>query len=324
MITYNHEEYISKAIDSVMMQETSFDYELVIGEDCSTDRTREICIAYQNKYPNKIRLILNEKNLGAKPNFIQTFYACKGQYIAFLEGDDYWVSSRKLQKQVDFLETHSDYAICFTRTVCFDEDKKSETYSIPPEEYRKETLTIEDLLRCNFIANCSVLYRNGLFGNFPDWFLSLEIGDWPIHIMNAQHGKVGYLDEVMAIYRIHSRSYSAGKNAVDKLLTTIIVYDIINPYLNFEHASLIREMKAEIYQTLTKMHYDKNDLAGARHYAQKCLISLPIRKYISKRDLIRKSLMIFLKSLKVRTWGRRFFLFLKKKRMENKLWIKKI
>ena len=112
-ITYNHEKYIAQAIESVLIQEVNFDYELVIGEDCSTDKTREIVIDYQRKYPHKIRLLLNEKNLGMHRNFAQTYHACRGQYIAVLEGDDFWTSPHKLQKQVDFLDNNPDFAICF-------------------------------------------------------------------------------------------------------------------------------------------------------------------------------------------------------------------
>ena len=305
MITFNQEAYIAQAIESVMMQETNFDYELVIGEDYSTDRTREICVEYGKKYPNKIRLILNERNLGPKANFIQTWFMCNGQYIAILEGDDYWVASRKLQKQVDFLDSHPDYSICFTRTVCYDEDTGKEVSSLPPERYQKETLTIEELLGCNFIPDCSVMYRKGLFKDFPNWYYSIEIGDWPIHLMNAKHGKIAYLDEAMATYRIHSTSYSANKNVVDQLHMTIEVYELISPYLDYKYASLIRELISGIYQTLAQIYHDKGKLAEARRYSLKSLRRLPIMKYPSKRDFFGKTFLIFLKSLKVRTWWRR-------------------
>jgi len=317
MITYNHEAYIAQAIESVMMQETNFGYELVIGEDYSTDRTREICMEYGKKYPNKIRLILNERNLGPKANFIRTWSMCNCQYIAILEGDDYWVAFGKLQKQVDFLDSHPEYLICFTRTICFDEDTKKGVYFLPPEKYQKEALTIEELLQCNFIPNCSVMYRKGLFKEFPNWYSSIEIGDWPIHLMNAEHGKIGYLDEVMATYRIHSRSYSASKTLIDKLLMTIEVYELINPYLDFKYTSLINELKAGIYQTLAQLHYDKGELAGARHYTLKSLRSLPMRKYPLRQDLLRGSVRIFLKSLIIRTVGRRFFRCSREKPIAN-------
>src|SRR4051794_3890726 len=113
MITYNHERFIEQAVASALTQATSFEYEIVIGEDCSTDRTRNILIELQRANPDKIRLLLPEHNLGAQRNFVQTLDMCRGQYIAYLEGDDYWTSSAKLQQQVDFLDQHADFAICF-------------------------------------------------------------------------------------------------------------------------------------------------------------------------------------------------------------------
>lgn len=106
MITYNHEKFIAQAIDSVIMQKTNFDYEIVIGEDCSTDRTREIVLEYKAKHPDKFKLLLQEKNVGMMQNFIVTLKTCNGKYIALLEGDDYWTDPLKLQKQVDFLQAN--------------------------------------------------------------------------------------------------------------------------------------------------------------------------------------------------------------------------
>ncbi len=112
MITYNHEQYIEQAVRSVMMQETDFDYELVIGEDCSTDRTREIVLRLKEEFPDKIRLLLPEKNLGMIPNFVATYEACRGEYIALCEGDDYWTHPKKLQIQVDYMKG-SECRMCF-------------------------------------------------------------------------------------------------------------------------------------------------------------------------------------------------------------------
>ena len=102
MITYNQERYISQAIESVLSQQTDFSYEIVVGEDFSTDNTREVCREYQQRYPDKIRLLERDKNLGMAGNFLSTFKECNGQYLAVLEGDDYWVNPHKLQSQVDF------------------------------------------------------------------------------------------------------------------------------------------------------------------------------------------------------------------------------
>ena len=112
LICYNQEKYISKAIDSVLMQKTKFDYEIVLSDDCSTDDTAEICKKYAEKYPDIIRLIKRDKNIGGVRNYLENYKLCKGKYISYLEGDDFFVDPYKLQKQVDFLEIPMDICLC--------------------------------------------------------------------------------------------------------------------------------------------------------------------------------------------------------------------
>ena len=115
MITYNHEPYIRQAIEGVMMQKTDFEFELVIGEDCSQDKTREICFEYQKKHPDKIRVLWwheNVSNLGGNGRRVSAH--CRGEFIAFCEGDDYWIDPLKLQKQVDVMRNHPNVGLCFT------------------------------------------------------------------------------------------------------------------------------------------------------------------------------------------------------------------
>lgn len=111
MITYNHEDYIGQAIEHVAKQETSFPIELIIGEDCSTDGTRQIVFEYQKKYPDLIRIVTSEENVGARRNVLRTNAACRGEYVAYCEGDDYWHDPRKLQIQADFLESNPEYGL---------------------------------------------------------------------------------------------------------------------------------------------------------------------------------------------------------------------
>ena len=131
LVTYNHEKFIKQAIESVFMQKTDFDYEVVIGEDYSTDNTRKILSQYQMRYPHRIKAIFNNKNVGPVENFIRTLSTCKGKYIAYLEGDDYWTDAYKLQKQVDFLDKHPDYSLCFHSVEAFHQDQPDQTYLIP-------------------------------------------------------------------------------------------------------------------------------------------------------------------------------------------------
>lgn len=114
-VTYNHEPYLRKALDGFLMQKTTFPIEIVLAEDCSTDGTRSICEEYAAKYPILINYIWSELNVGPVENERRAFAVAKGKYIATCEGDDYWTEPLKLQRQVDFLESHPGYSVCFTR-----------------------------------------------------------------------------------------------------------------------------------------------------------------------------------------------------------------
>lgn len=255
MITYNQEQYIGQAIESVLAQQVNFAYELIIGEDCSTDNTRTICQAYQQKFPKIIHLLTPKKNLGMMQNFFSTFAECKGEYLAILEGDDFWTDPLKLQKQVDFLDTHQNYAIVFTRTDAFFQDEDRPGYEIPSEDAKPYAL--EDLLRNNFIANCSVMYRQGLVANFPDWFFHLDMVDWPMHVLYASHGKIGFLDEKMAKYRIHSKSNYSSRKLLQNYMSIQKFYQIINAYLNFSYSKSIYRFQGNTCRAIARL--SKND-----------------------------------------------------------------
>ena len=125
MITYNHEPYIAQALDRVLKQKVDFPFEIVIGEDCSTDNTRRIVDGYKNRFPEIVRIISSEKNVGVRKNFYRTIVNCKGKYISFCEGDDYWHDEKKLQLQTDYLEKHTDYGMVFSDCNVYNEKKGS-------------------------------------------------------------------------------------------------------------------------------------------------------------------------------------------------------
>lgn len=276
------------------MQETSFPFELVIGDDCSTDSTRDIVVDYANKYPEKTRPLLHEANLGlsGKNNFIKTLQSCRGQYIALCEGDDYWTAPDKLKRQVDFLENFPDHSVCFTRTRVFFEDNSYPSYEIPELDGQIHSLTLEELLRDNFIANCSVMFRRGLFAEFPNWYFDLLLGDWPLHILNAQHGKVGYVPEVMAAYRMHAGGIWSTRKLLDNLFEEAKFYKFVDKHLNFEYHDLIREMLAHKYQRIALEYLRRKDFAHARCYSIRSLNSLPLSQFMTSRFFIKKSLSI--------------------------------
>ena len=203
LITYNHVNFIKQAIDGVLMQKVGFAWELIIADDFSTDGTREIVLEYKDKYPDLIKLILQEKNVGAAQNFIDLITAPKSKYIAYFEGDDYWTDALKLQKQVDFLEANPDFAICFHNVAIINEDNP-ERNRLNNDDLTPEISTLDNLLEGNnYIATCSAVIKTNLIQNLPDWFTSLPFGDYALYLIAARHGKIKYINNVMSVYRIH-------------------------------------------------------------------------------------------------------------------------
>ena len=254
--TYNHGKFIAQAIESVLMQEVDFDYEIIIGEDCSSDNTRGIVIDYQKKYPDKIRLILNKNNMGMHYNFLQTLNACRGQYVAILDGDDYWTSPHKLQKQVNIMEAHPGCSICFHNIEVVYEDGKS---AGPYFENTPPCYTIEDLLINNFIPSCSTVFRNRLFDMYPSSFDEIPFGDWPLHVLNAKYGKICYIDEVMGVWRHHAGGFwtKGGKPSIYHLISCNVwnlkFYEIINKHLEYQYDHIISQRIAIHKEKLKKL-----------------------------------------------------------------------
>lgn len=223
MISYNHEKFIAQAIESILSQKTSHQIEIVIGDDCSTDQTKAIIESYQARFPDTFMVLPSEKNIGMIPNFIRTYEASTGKYVALLEGDDYWTDELKLEKQINFLEQHPDFAICHHRIKFLDENKQSfKTSSV-----QKEVTTIEDLALDNNISTPSCVFRNKLFGEFPASIYNSAIGDYFLHLLNAQYGKIKFLNETMSVYRIHNNGVWSNKSNLIRMSNWVKSLDLL-------------------------------------------------------------------------------------------------
>jgi glycosyltransferase involved in cell wall biosynthesis len=213
-ITYNHEPFIAQCIESVMMQKTNFDFEFIIGEDCSTDGTMAIVQKYAKKYPDIIRIITSEHNVGAAENDHRSDLACIGKYVAFCEGDDYWLDPYKLQKQVDFLEANPDFGMVHTNFTCLNGQKRLDGVWNDVDIPRGEVLN--ELLTKNCVATASVCIRNDLLKkiNIGETILSnnWRMGDYPLWLEVAGQSKIGYLEDDTTCYRIHSSSATHSTN----------------------------------------------------------------------------------------------------------------
>jgi glycosyltransferase involved in cell wall biosynthesis len=208
MITYGQEKFIGQAIEGILMQETNFEFELIVVNDCSPDNTHNIVNNYiiNHTKGNKIQYYRQEKNVGMIPNFVFALNKCKQKYVAICEGDDYWTDSQKLQKQVTFLEANSEFSICFHRVMLLqNNDLVNDWITNPPAG---ET-DIHHLIEFrNYIHTPSVVFRNKKL-QIPDAIFLSPVGDYFLYILLTQDGsKIKYLPEVMAVYRYGVGIYS--------------------------------------------------------------------------------------------------------------------
>lgn len=199
-ITYNQEKYIAQALESFVMQDAKFSFEVIVADDCSTDKTPSIIKEYARKHPEIIKPIFRKKNIGAIPNIMDVIKKAKGPFIALCEGDDFWTDPSKLQRQVDFLEKYKDYSMVFHPVRVFFENGETKDSIFPNF---KTGFTINRLLQGNFIQTNSVMYRALSKSEYNKLAVDVMPGDWYLHLFHARFGEIGFIDRTMSVYRRH-------------------------------------------------------------------------------------------------------------------------
>jgi glycosyltransferase involved in cell wall biosynthesis len=300
MITYNHEKFIAQAIESVMMQKTNFPIELIIGEDCSTDNTRAICIEYQKKYPKIIELQLPEINKGMTRNCIENMLAAKGKYIALCEGDDYWTDPLKLQKQVDFLEANPDYSLCCHRYKIYNENTKELTLTHESlfENLNSDGIEIdvETNLKAWLTKTVTVAFRMASldlslmakYNRFYDAHLFYSL---------LSAGKGYCLNFDGAVYRIHSGGiYSSIEGGAKKVFFNYKIYEELF-YYNHEDLVLKKTydgftewLLLEIINEFLNLHFHKTTLN---------ILAYCIKAEKRQHNLIKRIVFIIKSGLKI-------------------------
>ena len=203
VVTYNHARFVRQALDSALAQRLPQPFEVLVSEDCSTDGTREIVQEYAKRHPHLVRLLLSERNLHSNEVVARGVRAARGRYVAVLDGDDYWTSDDKLGAQVAFLDVRPDVTICFHNVQVVDEHSQT-TGRLWNAPGQPEVSGLHELLRGNFIATSSVVYRRAAVSEIPAWYGGFfPVTDWPLHVLYAREGRIGYLDRTLGAYRLH-------------------------------------------------------------------------------------------------------------------------
>lgn len=271
IITYNQQRFIRKAIDSALAQQTSFPIEILVGDDFSNDGTREIIQEYECRHPGLVKGVLHPRNMGKNGgiNFLETLKLAAGDYYALMDGDDYWTDVQKLQKQADFLDTHLDYSMVFHNALITYEDGSPEHVLNGPET--KPFFTVDDLIgeeEIWFMATSSTMYRNSI-ATYPAWFMESVSGDIPRLILKAKQGKIGYLPDVMSVYRKNNNgtSFTDKYDDANFLRNRIAMYEAIGRELNGQYDDKLKRNIARYYRWMLDSHqyrdqyYPRNMLA---------------------------------------------------------------
>ena len=253
LLTYNHEKYIRTCLESIISQKTTFKFELIVGDDASTDQTAKVILEYAALYPDIVIPVIREKNIGAVANLVELLKIARGKYIAGCEGDDYWTNSNKLELQFRFLEEKEDYIACSHDIEIVNEDgtladKQYLTWISPARDY-----SLKDYKGILLPGHPVALVFRNIFKEEEDPGVLLDfhtlIADRSLAVMLAVRGRIYRLDKIMAAYRLHSNSgESMTANIYTNVGSYLIDYEINEKIESYIYRKLKRIVSYDRYR----------------------------------------------------------------------------
>jgi glycosyltransferase involved in cell wall biosynthesis len=270
--TYNLEKWLPRALDSVLGQRRDFPLEIVIGDDCSQDASVQIARSYQERFPDIIRVLERDKNVGIQRNTYETIDQCRGKFIAWLDADDYWTDPEKLSIQVETLESDPTITLCghYTREVTPDgQVNRERVTSIPPGRYG-----LDEILRHNLMTPAAVMFRSGLHRKLPAWYFDLpSLSDWPIWVLAALAGDIVLIDRIMADCMLTPNSSFMSKSLVFRYTMVAEFYQQVESILPSKWHRLVRAEKGKQYESIAYFLRKQGDFAASRRAALKAFCS---------------------------------------------------
>ena len=273
-ITYNHEKYIAQAIKGFLLQKTSFPIEIIIHDDASTDNTKKIVEEYAKNNSGLIFPIyqqVNQYSLGNKPFPNYVLPNCRGKYIALCEGDDYWTDPYKLQKQVNFLEAHPDYVICYHNATIIDESGRLISHSKLPDNLKRD-FSSHELKTGTWVLTLAMCFRN-VINELPDVFFELMYGDTFLVSVLGNYGKGKYLSNIQdAVYRKHPTSVWSSLPEIKRNCLSLDVYARLHRYYSIlkddKYALYFKNVVIILFQKFIQRWSGLNDDAFIVHFSK--------------------------------------------------------
>jgi glycosyltransferase involved in cell wall biosynthesis len=280
IVTYNHAGFIAQAIDSVLMQECSVPFEIIISEDASTDGTRDIVEKYAKAHPDRISLLLSERNVASNEVIARGLRNARGRYICMLDGDDFWTSKSRLQTQYQFLENHPEASALFGNALVargIDVGEARWTSTNQPQ-----SMSFEDIWLGNPFATCTGMMRASSFRNVPSWYAAhFPITDWPLYVLCARNGNLCFVDEVVGVYRLHGAGMFTPLPDKGKRDAIEQFYRRMFPVLTPAETQSARAGCSSYFSDLAKSLAMQGDIGGAFDCLRRSLRSGQRRKKMS-------------------------------------------
>lgn len=321
VLTYGHEKYIKDTLESILAQKTSFDYEIIIAEDCSPDRTREIALEYQKKYPEKIRLLYSDANVGMIPNLYRLYSGVRGKFFAVCEGDDYWLGEDKLQKQVDCLIAHPDAVLCHTDYDYFNMLRgnrwiRNRQIKLP-EFHQGRRLSEEILLDRYRIKTPTVLVRSDAYRQVRDHYLLRShpaMDNYLFFLLSLTGGAFCYIPESHAVYRQVPGSATAVQNVSRRYTFMRRIHEAQSEVCReFGFSHLCEALNASLFPELWQLAVrcrDHEKIIFYGEYLDKTGKLSPLQRF-----LLRKR---FLSGIRLECYWRKIFGYLRTRRLYKK------
>lgn len=257
IVTYNQEKYITEAIEGVLMQDTVFDFEIVIADDKSTDNTVHIIKERLKGKPN-FRILDTKENLGMVKNYRRGFDQCKGEYIATLEGDDYWTDPNRLTKMIHFLDNHRECSMCFNRCIVLNDKTKDFIPQGWESNENYQYFTTRNLAVKNKVGNLSkCIFRKSVIDKLPNNLYDFWIADWMLAMAVGQFGLLASLKDIMSVYRVNEMGQWSSKNATQKSKLLLSNIENYNKFFDYKYDNEFKSNKKRILDSQKKFSRSK-------------------------------------------------------------------
>ncbi len=296
IVTYNHRRYITAAVESVLTQRTRFPVEILISEDASTDGTRDIVTGYADRHPERIRLLLSERNIRSNEVVARGLRQARGRYVALLDGDDFWCDPDKLQRQVDFLEGNPGCTAVFHNAWTTAGDAPSGERWTPGETAPR--MDLQTLMEGNPYATCAGMLRADCVRDVPQWYAGFfPITDWPLYALCALRGDLAFVDEVVGVYRLHAASEFSSQPTATRLDAVQGFYRRLAKCAPPPLAKAARGGCSRYFFDWSEAYLAQGDLALARSCFRRSLLGGGLGRTVPRRAALRMGARLLRRSI---------------------------